>query len=86
MSIFRIVVVLAVCLFGAYSSFSETKKLGDYVVWLKTTKPEAIYKVGDKAEFEIKIFKDGKPFDGAELFVSTRLLSVSEAPPVDMPF
>ena len=67
MSIFRIVVVLAVCLFGAYSSFSETKKLGDYVVWLKTTKPEAIYKVGDKAEFEIKIFKDGKPFDGAEL-------------------
>ena len=58
MSIFRIVVVLAVCLFGAYSSFSETKRLGDYVVWLKTTKPEAIYKVGDKAEFEIKIFKD----------------------------
>ncbi|MBE6414591.1 MAG: acetylxylan esterase [Verrucomicrobiaceae bacterium] len=49
------------------SVFAETKKMGEYVVSLKASKPNAIYKIGDTAEFVLTVTKNGKAFSGANI-------------------
>ena len=49
------------------SVFAETKKLGEYEVSLKTSKADAIYNIGETAEFVLSIKKNGKDFDGANI-------------------
>ena len=47
--------------------YAETKKVGKYQIALKTTKADAIYAVGEKAEFILTIKKDATDFSGADL-------------------
>ncbi len=56
-----------ILLTSATSLLAETKTLGDYVVTLKATKPDAIYKIGDTAQFELSIKKGKEEFSGADI-------------------
>ena len=62
--IFTLSLLLAIL---SLSAFAETKKLGDYEVSLKTSRADAIYCIGDKAEFILSVKKGGKDFSGANI-------------------
>ena len=63
--IFAVALSLAV----SAAAFAETKTAGAYSITLKTSRPSALYKIGENAEFVLSVSKEGKPFAGAEIDV-----------------
>lgn len=45
----------------AAASFAETKKEDGYELTLKATRPDALYKLSEKATFKLQVTRDGKP-------------------------
>lgn len=58
---------LLIIALATFSVNAETKKVGKYTINLIPTKADAIYTVGETAEFKLTVKKDGTDFSGADI-------------------
>ena len=61
------ILTLLIIALATFSVNAETKKVGKYTINLIPTKADAIYTVGETAEFKLTVKKDGTDFSGADI-------------------